>query len=269
MKLLIAMVFLFSALQAQGDLQFIKLLDFAQVANVSQMDCMIKSGYEIWWVRAYRPDGIGMFDNSSVTNYMNLKTYDSMRAMHLNFYMSPSPKSSKQGYQQFDEMYFGLFNYNIVIKTIYLQVINPEMWMTDSSANINFINSTIQRANQYGIYPYILTNKDNWMTITGGWAPSGFFATLWWLDVMSEGVSGETQQNFDDWMPFPPWNGEFDVDIKTYAKNEMLCGIHVNKSIEQYRFVPPTTTMLPRVRRNVRIPDVPQFLPLNSKRSHS
>ena len=46
---------------------------------------------------------------------------------------------------------------------------------------------------------------------------------------MGEGTSGETMMNFDDWMPFPPWNGDFDVDIKTYAKNEMLCGIHVNK----------------------------------------
>ncbi|PAV78167.1 hypothetical protein WR25_26181 isoform C [Diploscapter pachys] len=141
---------------------------------------------------------------------------------YVDFYMEPSPMSSKQGFQQLDEFYTGITTHGIHLGYVNLVVAWPEKWSSDINTNINFINSVVTRANQYMRYVYILTNEAYWTAITGNWKPTGNYAGIWWMDVSGDGQSGESQPDFKDFQSFGPWTS---VSTKQFARNETVCGV--------------------------------------------
>ncbi|VDM72928.1 unnamed protein product [Strongylus vulgaris] len=145
--------------------------------------------------------------------------------------MTPQPNSAKSGIQQFDEMYSGLKNANINVRSVWVQasvdrVTSPVNWFTSTSTNINFLNSILSRANQYGLSIGIYTSIYDWNQITGGATINN--AMLWYWNTYGSGVSNESPADFNDFRAFGGWTTP---NVKQFAQVETVCGVTVNRDI--------------------------------------
>ncbi|PIO64608.1 hypothetical protein TELCIR_13761 [Teladorsagia circumcincta] len=140
--------------------------------------------------------------------------------------MTPQPNSVKSGSQQLDEMYSNLRNSNINVRAVWIQVTSPINWFSSSTANINFLNSILARASQYGLTIGIYTSYYDWNQITAGATINN--AMLWYWNVYGGGPSNETPPNFNDFRSFGGWMAP---SVKQFAQVESVCGVTVNRDV--------------------------------------
>lgn len=199
-------------------------LDIYVQTTLSQLQCIKQAGYCAVFVRAYNPAGQGSFDTSSCVTIQN--AYKA--GLGIEIYMTPQPVSNKQGYQQLDEIIQGLTARAITVRAIWIQVTSPTNWPNNANSNINFINSIVSRARQSGLTVGIYTSYYDWNQITTGWSNIGNDVLLWYWNVYSGGVTGETPANFNDFRKFGCWTAP---SVKQFAQDETVCGITVNRDV--------------------------------------
>ncbi|KIH46239.1 hypothetical protein ANCDUO_23711, partial [Ancylostoma duodenale] len=102
---------------ASASADFVYAVDVAVPVTVAQFQCMRNSSYKVAFISAYSTAGQGQFDWHAPINIQNANA----AGLKTEVYMRPQPRSTKTGAQQFDEMYGGLRNANINIKTIWVQ----------------------------------------------------------------------------------------------------------------------------------------------------
>ncbi|UMM35494.1 hypothetical protein L5515_008091 [Caenorhabditis briggsae] len=199
-------------------------VDLAVPATLAQMNCLKTSRYAAVFLRAFAPTGSGVFDTTSVNNIRNAYS----AGLGIEVYMTPQPLSSLQGYQQLDLLYNGLTNNGITIRSVWIQVTSPANWQKSATTNVNFINSIVSRAKQYGLTVGIYTNQYDWSQITGNWATLSSDVLLWYWHVLGGGVTGETPATFDDFRAF----GSFKkASVKQFAQVESVCSLTVNRDV--------------------------------------
>ncbi|CAI5442770.1 unnamed protein product [Caenorhabditis angaria] len=199
-------------------------LDFSVPATLSALQCVKKAGYQAIFVRAYNPSGQGSFDTNSCNTIQNAYS----AGLGIEVYLTPQPSSTKQGYQQLDEVYQGLTAKGITIRSIWIQVTSPANWKNGATANVNFINSIIARARQYGLTVGVYTSYYDWNQITNGWTNVGSDVLLWYWNVLGGGVAGESPANFQDFRAFGCWTAP---TVKQFAQVETVCGLTVNRDV--------------------------------------
>ncbi|RCN34234.1 hypothetical protein ANCCAN_19923 [Ancylostoma caninum] len=137
------------------------------------------------FLRAYSHSGQGQLDPVACSNIKNAYA----AGLNTEAYMTPQPKSSKTGAQQFDEMYGGLRNCDISVKSIWVQVTYPVNWHASTTKNVDFLNGILIRAQQYGIVVGVYTNLYEWNEITGGAITDNI--PIWYWNVYGPGTSNE------------------------------------------------------------------------------
>ncbi|XGW13085.1 hypothetical protein V3C99_013600 [Haemonchus contortus] len=197
-------------------------VDLSAPVSLSGFQCIRNNLYNVAFIRAYTPVGQGQIDPYACANIQNANA----AGMGTEVYMTPQPNSAKTGAQQFDEMYSNLRNSNINVQSVWIQVTSPVNWYVTSSLNINFINSILSRASQYGLTIGIYTNVNEWNQITGSASISN--AMLWYWNTYGSGVSNETPANFNDFRSFGGWTYP---SVKQFGQVESVCGITVNRDI--------------------------------------
>ncbi|VDM84681.1 unnamed protein product [Strongylus vulgaris] len=93
-------------------------VDLDRPVSLAAFSCMKKAGYKTAIIRAYDPAGSGRFDVNAVSNIRNAN----QAGLGTEVFMTPLLRSSKKGSQQFRELYEGLKNGKINVKTVWLQV---------------------------------------------------------------------------------------------------------------------------------------------------
>ncbi|RCN34235.1 hypothetical protein ANCCAN_19924 [Ancylostoma caninum] len=200
-------------------------LDVSVQMALSGAKCIKSSGYSTVFVRGYAPASNGLFDSAACSNVNNANS----AGLGTEVYMTPQPRyTSKNGTQQFDELYNGLKKCNVVIRSVWIQVTSPVNWNSSPAFNVNFLNSIISRASQYGVTVGIYTNQYDWNQITSGASGSPNGLMLWYWSVNGSGVSGETAANFNDFRAFGYWNAP---NAKQFAQVESVCGYTVNRDV--------------------------------------
>ncbi|KAF1766116.1 hypothetical protein GCK72_006072 [Caenorhabditis remanei] len=199
-------------------------VDLSVPASLAQLQCIRQSGYAAVFVRAYNPAGQGSFDSNSCNTIQQAYT----AGLGTEIYMTPQPSSGKQGYQQLDEVYQGLNLAGITIRSIWIQVTSPTNWPSNPTTNVNFINSIVSRARQYGMTVGIYTSYYDWNQITNGWSSIGNDVLLWYWNVLGGGVNGETPANFADFRAFGCWTTP---SVKQFAQVEQVCQLTVNRDV--------------------------------------
>ncbi|EPB77547.1 hypothetical protein ANCCEY_03389 [Ancylostoma ceylanicum] len=175
---------------------FAYALDLSVPVSTSTFQCIRQSYYNVAFVRGYSPAGQGQFDPYACTNIQNANA----AGLGTEVYMTPQPKSSKSGAQQFDEMYGGLRNSNINVRSVWIQ--------------------------QYGLSIGIYTNVYDWNQITGGASINN--AMLWYWNVYGAGPTNESPANFNDFRSFGGWTAP---SVKQFGQVESVCGVTVNRDI--------------------------------------
>uniref|UniRef100_A0A1I7TSM8 Glycoside hydrolase family 25 protein n=1 Tax=Caenorhabditis tropicalis TaxID=1561998 RepID=A0A1I7TSM8_9PELO len=199
-------------------------VDLSVPTSLSQLQCVKQAGYSAVFVRAYNPSGQGSFDQNACSTIQN--AYNA--GLGTEIYMTPQPSSSKQGYQQLDEIYQGLTQVGITVRSIWIQVTSPTNWPSNANNNVNFINSIVSRARQYGMTVGIYTSYYDWNQITNGWSSIGNDVLLWYWNVLGGGVNGETPANFADFRAFGCWTVP---SVKQFAQVEQVCQLTVNRDV--------------------------------------
>ncbi|RCN34233.1 hypothetical protein ANCCAN_19922, partial [Ancylostoma caninum] len=171
---------------------------------------------------AYSTAGQGQFDWHAPISIQNANA----AGLKTEVYMRPQPRSTKTGAQQFDEMYGGLRNANINIKTIWIQVTSPTNWYSNTSYNLNFINGILTRASQYNLYIGIYTSGYDWNIITAGGEAENIM--LWYWYYYGDGPNNESPANFNDYIPFGGWATP---SAKQFGHAESVCGVTANRDI--------------------------------------
>ncbi|CAI2354440.1 unnamed protein product [Caenorhabditis sp. 36 PRJEB53466] len=207
-----------------NDASYGNAVDFSVPTSAAMMTCLKKAKYQTVFVRGFAPAGSGSFDMNSVGTIRNAYS----AGLGIEVYMTPQPVSSYQGYQQLDILYNGLTQNGITVRSVWIQVTSPANWLKDTTANINFINSIVSRAKQYGLTVGIYTSQYDWSQITNNWSTLSSDTLLWYWNVLGSGVSGETKANFDDFRAF----GSFKkASVKQYAQMESVCQLTVNRDV--------------------------------------
>ncbi|WKX95978.1 hypothetical protein Q1695_012438 [Nippostrongylus brasiliensis] len=131
-----------------------------------------------------------------------------------------SPSSSRTSF----------FSYGIPTRTAakrkIQKVTSPVNWYASSTTNINFLNSILSRASQYGLSVGIYTNSYEWSQITGGATITN--AQLWYWNTNGAGVANESPANYNDFRSFGGWSSP---SVKQFAQVESVCGLTVNRDI--------------------------------------
>nr|CDJ98450.1 Protein LYS-2 [Haemonchus contortus] len=197
-------------------------LDLSVQATPSDMSCFQRSLYNVVFVRGYTPVGAGTVDPFVILNIRNANS----AGIGTEVYMTPQPSSPKTGAQQFDEMYNNLKNSNINVQTVWIQVTSPINWSSVSTTNINFLNSILARASQYGLVVGIYTSYYDWSQITGGAVITN--AMLWYWNVYGVGPYDESPADFSDFRAFGGW---LSAAVKQFGQNENVCGVNVNRNV--------------------------------------
>uniref|UniRef100_A0A1I7UX98 Lysozyme n=1 Tax=Caenorhabditis tropicalis TaxID=1561998 RepID=A0A1I7UX98_9PELO len=185
-------------------------VDFSDLASLAELQYIKQSGYSVIFVRVYTQ---GSFDQNACSTI-----YSAYNAgLGTEPFMFPQPLSNKPGNQQLDEVYQGLTECGITVRSIWIQVTTPINWSSYPNNNISFINSIVTRARQYGITVGIYTSYSNWSQITNGYSNIGNDVLLWYWSVFEEGANGETPANFDDFRAFGCWTVP---TVKQFAQME-------------------------------------------------
>uniref|UniRef100_A0AC35TIE4 Lysozyme n=1 Tax=Rhabditophanes sp. KR3021 TaxID=114890 RepID=A0AC35TIE4_9BILA len=198
-------------------------VDISQGASVANFQCLLKSGYKTVFTQVYINSGNGLVDTAGIQNVKNAYS----AGMGTEVFISPSPNSNKQGYQQFDETLAALKKAGINVRTIWLKVSYPIHWSNNLQYNVNFIQSIITRAKSNAITVGIYTNFYDWAQITGSTtAFTQYKMPLWYWGILGYGPSAEGTADFKDFRAFASWNAPA---AKEYASTETACGQVIGK----------------------------------------
>ncbi|EYC00598.1 hypothetical protein Y032_0114g431 [Ancylostoma ceylanicum] len=197
-------------------------VDLSAPAPTSTFQCIRQSSYGYAFLRAYSPAGQGQLDPNACNNIKNAYA----AGLNTEAYMTPVPKSSKTGAQQFDEMYGGLRNCFISVLSIWIQVTSPVNWHASTAKNVDFINSILTRARQYGIDVAVYTNVYEWNQITGGATITN--VQLWYWNAYGAGATKESPADYDDFRSFGGWTTP---SAKQFGQVEFVCGVTLNRDI--------------------------------------
>uniref|UniRef100_A0A1I7T5V4 Glycoside hydrolase n=2 Tax=Caenorhabditis tropicalis TaxID=1561998 RepID=A0A1I7T5V4_9PELO len=207
-----------------NDASYGNAVDFSVPTSPAIMTCLKKAKYQTVFIRGFAPAGSGSFDMNCVGSIRNAYS----AGLGIEVYMTPQPSSSYQGYQQLDILYNGLTNNGITVRSVWIQVTSPSNWPNNPTANVNFINSIVSRAKQYGLTVGIYTSQYDWSQITAQWNTLSSDVLLWYWNVLGSGSSGETKATFDDFRAF----GSFKkASAKQYAQVETVCQMVVNRDV--------------------------------------
>nr|CDJ84784.1 Protein LYS-2 [Haemonchus contortus] len=201
---------------------FAYALDLSSPVTVTGFSCMRASLYSVVFIRGYSPAGSGTVDPYACANIQNANK----AGLGTEVFMTPQPNSAKTGAQQFDEMYNNLRNSNINVRAVWIQVTSPINWSLVTINNVNFLNSILSRARQYGITVGIYTNYYDWSQITNGAMVSNVM--LWYWNVYGGGPQNETPADFSDFRQFGGWTVP---SVKQFAQVESVCGVTVNRNV--------------------------------------
>ncbi|GMS84380.1 hypothetical protein PENTCL1PPCAC_6555, partial [Pristionchus entomophagus] len=204
--------------------QYAYAVDINQQGASSNFNCLRQNSYSTVFVRAYKPDGTGTVDFNAVPN-INMAF---QAGLGIEVFMTPNPTSSKQAYAQVDEVVSALVNGGISVRSLWIQVTSPINWNKNQVTNVNFINSAIQRIRARGIRPGVYTNNYDWQQITNQAGNLGTDVMLWYWNINSSGVGGETAPNFSDFRAFGNWNS---AAVKQFGQNENICGFTANRDV--------------------------------------
>ncbi|ETN74419.1 hypothetical protein NECAME_12995, partial [Necator americanus] len=160
--------------------------------------------------------GQGQVDTNVYGNIQNAHS----AGLGTEVYMTPLPYSRKTGAQQFDEMYGGLRNGNINVRSVNSSV----AWYSNNTTNVDFLNSILSRASQYGLSIGIYTSVYDWNKITGGATVTN--TMLWYSNVYGSGVTNESPADYSDFLSFGGWTTP---SVKQFAQFETVCGVTVNR----------------------------------------
>ncbi|KAK6019638.1 hypothetical protein OSTOST_14721 [Ostertagia ostertagi] len=108
----------------------------------------------------------------------------------------------------------------------YRKVVSPVSWLASYTANVNFLNAILSRANQYGVAVGIYTSSYDWSQITGNALINNL--ALWYWNVYGGGPLNETPANFTDFRSFAKWTAP---SVKQFAQMESVCGVTVNRNV--------------------------------------
>ncbi|ETN71936.1 hypothetical protein NECAME_19099, partial [Necator americanus] len=194
-------------------------VDIYDAYSLSVFQCIRQSLYAIAFIRGYSPAGQGQLDPYVSWNIQNAHS----AGLGTEVYMTPLPYSTKTGAQQFDEMYGGLRNGNINVRSVWVQVNSSVAWYSNNTTNVNFLNSILSRARQYGLSIGIYTNMYDWNKITGGATVTN--AMLWYSNVYGSGVTNESPADYSDFLSFGGWTTP---SVKQFAQAETVCSVTVN-----------------------------------------
>ncbi|EYC00602.1 hypothetical protein Y032_0114g433 [Ancylostoma ceylanicum] len=223
----------FQQQEASSSDSFVYAVDVADPVTVAQFQCIRNSSYNVAFIKGYSSAGEGQVDWYVPITIQNADA----AGLKTEVYMSPQPRSTKTGAQQFDEMYGRLRNNNINIKTIWIQVGSPGRWYNNTTHNLNFINDILTRASQYNLNTGIYTCDFDWNDITGGGVASN--TMLWYWNSYGPGPANESPANFNDFRPFGGWTSS--PAAKQFGKFEYVCDVPVNRDI--YSVFIPTKTV--------------------------
>ncbi|EPB77544.1 hypothetical protein ANCCEY_03386 [Ancylostoma ceylanicum] len=197
----------FQQQEASSSDSFVYAVDVADPVTVAQFQCIRNSSYNVAFIKGYSSAGEGQVDWYVPITIQNADA----AGLKTEVYMSPQPRSTKTGAQQFDEMYGRLRNNNINIKTIWIQ--------------------------QYNLNTGIYTCDFDWNDITGGGVASN--TMLWYWNSYGPGPANESPANFNDFRPFGGWTSS--PAAKQFGKFEYVCDVPVNRDI--YSVFIPTKTV--------------------------
>ncbi|KHJ76268.1 hypothetical protein OESDEN_24112, partial [Oesophagostomum dentatum] len=143
---------------------------------------------------------------------------------YTEMFMTPNPRSTKSGKDQFMDLYRGLQTSGIDVNRIFVQVSSPRKWPENARENQAFLKDIIKAANQKHIKVGVYTNHYDWREIMDGAKID--IPYLWYWNTNGDGPQGETQKNFNDLVTF----GKFEeISAKQFAKNVKVCGVSVNR----------------------------------------
>ncbi|KAE9554516.1 hypothetical protein FO519_002272 [Halicephalobus sp. NKZ332] len=199
-------------------------IDVQTSASTSTLQCVYNQGYKTVFAQIYGPGSGGSVNNAGCQTVINAYTAN----LGTEVYVTPSPTGNKPGSQQFDEAYNAMKNAGINVRSMWLQVTGPINWPNSLSGNVNFIQSFIQRAQQYGVTPGIYTNWYDWQQITGAYVGFANGVRLWYWHALGQGPNAEDVAAFDDFRSFGGWT---QPNVKQFALNEALCGLTVNRDV--------------------------------------
>lgn len=199
-------------------------VDIASGSSLQNLQCIYQQGYKTIFAQIYTPNNGGQVNQQGCQAVINAYTAN----LGTEVYVTPSTTSSKTGAQQFDEAYNGMKNSGINIHSMWLQVTSPINWPNNLQSNVNFIQSFINRAIQYGVNPGIYTNWYDWQQITGSYVGFANQARLWYWNAYGQGPNAEGDANFNDFRTFGGWT---QPNVKQFALNEGLCSLTLNRDV--------------------------------------
>ncbi|VDK49620.1 unnamed protein product [Cylicostephanus goldi] len=228
-------------------------VDIDKAMTASTFNCFKKSGYNAVFIRAYNPQGSGLFDANAPNNIRSAYS----AGLGTEVFMTPQPKSAKTGAAQFKEMIDGLKKANINVRTVWVQVTSPVNWGADSKTNIAFLNDIAKTAIvrissshleltacqcradanadsidrlycSSGITIGYYTSVYDWNQITKNTPVTGTNIPLWYWNVNGGGPSGETPANFNDFRAF---GGFTQAMVKQFGQQESICGVVANRDV--------------------------------------
>lgn len=212
-------------------------VDFSDSTTVTQLKCFLDSSYYSVLPRVFHA---GEVDQNGIQTMKTIRE----EGILINSYGYITP-GMEDGEMQINKLYNALVSNGLIGRTFYLKVslLSPYQfsisfqvtqssspWTSNSTFNVNLINSMITRGSQCGLIISIQTTYSDWVAITSNVRALVSHASLWYSNVFGSGVTGESQQNYDDFVAFGPFS-KASVVRKQFAVMENVCGLDVNRNV--------------------------------------
>ncbi|EYB93749.1 hypothetical protein Y032_0179g726 [Ancylostoma ceylanicum] len=182
------------------------------------MLCLYDNKYKVVLLKAYDNN---RFIGTAVTNAWRAR----MSQMNYEVYMVPDPSNKKSALQQVGELVFGLSNEGLAeFRRIWIRVTDPKKWSTSTGSNRRFLERLFDAARTHTREIGIITNKDDFIQITGGVSLGRSDVRLWYL----EDGCDKKKADLEYFAPFGDWNA---MDARQYCAAAQVCGLTVNKSV--------------------------------------
>ncbi|EYB93747.1 hypothetical protein Y032_0179g726 [Ancylostoma ceylanicum] len=193
-------------------------VELLNVPNIKQMLCLYDNKYKVVLLKAYDNN---RFIGTAVTNAWRAR----MSQMNYEVYMVPDPSNKKSALQQVGELVFGLSNEGLAeFRRIWIRVTDPKKWSTSTGSNRRFLERLFDAARTHTREIGIITNKDDFIQITGGVSLGRSDVRLWYL----EDGCDKKKADLEYFAPFGDWNA---MDARQYCAAAQVCGLTVNKSV--------------------------------------
>lgn len=88
---------------------------------------------------------------------------------------------------------------------------------------VDALNTLITRGLQKGLDVGIYTSRDDWIRMTGNSTNLPDRVPLWYIN--DGGKDGPTPDNFDDFVPFGPWEDRSRIAMKQFSTQTNDCGM--------------------------------------------